>query len=93
MGGLELLKKKVFALYMLQFKRFRWSRQLGPNGAKQSSKLKPWASKVELFEICMDSGKLAFLMFFRSAKRRAKITNKSTFGRQDGPGNVISDAI
>ena len=48
----------------LQFKRFRWSRKLiengGSNDINKSSKLEPWASKVDLFEILLDLGKLVF---------------------------------
>ena len=76
-------QKEVFAFYVLQFKRCRWSRKSiesgAPSGVDKSSKLKPWAAKVDFLKICMDFGKLAFLMFFRSALRQAKITNKSTF--------------
>ena len=90
-------KKDVFALYVLQFKRFRWSEKSiengGPNYINKSSKLKPWASKVAFVEIFVDCGKLDFLMFFRSAKRRAPITNKSFLGWLDRPGNKIFDAI
>ena len=45
--------KEVFALYVLQFKRFRWSGKLiengSPNDGNKSSKWKPWASEVWLF--------------------------------------------
>ena len=62
-------KKEVFALYLLQIKRFRWSEKLienwGPNGIKKASKLKPLASsKVWVFEILMDFGKLVFYYIF-----------------------------
>ena len=77
----------VYALYMLQFKRFRRTRKLiedgGPNGTKKSVKLKPWASKVPFFEIFIDFGKLAFC---------AELTNKSTSGRHDAPEKVIFHA-
>ena len=68
-------------------------RKRSSNGTKKSSKLKPWASKVAFIEICLDLGKLVFLMFSRSVKRRAKITNKSTLGRFDGPEILALDAI
>ena len=55
----------------------------GPNGTKNASKLKPWASKIYFFEILMDLGQLVFLMVLGTGKRRAKKANKSTFGRQD----------
>ena len=41
----------------------------------------------------MDLGKIYFLMFFRSAKRRAKIINKATFGRHDVPEKLTLEAI
>ena len=78
-------KKEVFAIYLLQFKRFRWSRKLienwDQNGINKSFTLKPWASKVAFFETCIDFAKIGFLMLFRSAKKRAEITQHSTFGR------------
>ena len=56
-------------------------RPLDFEGVNKSSKLKPRASKVSFFEIFLDLGNLVCLMLFRSAKRRAKITNKSPLGR------------
>ena len=54
-------------MYMLQFKRFRWSRESiengGPHGINIASKLKHWASKVSFFDIFMDFGKLVCDVF------------------------------
>ena len=38
-----------------------------------------------IFEMCLDFEQDCLLMFCRSAKSRAKITNNSTCGRLDGP--------
>ena len=55
-------QKKVFALYLLQFKRCRWSRELIENGCRNSiektSILKPCVSKDALFRILMEFGKI-----------------------------------
>ena len=52
------VQREVFAVYLLQFKRFSWSRRLleneGPNRIKKLYKLKPWASKVTLFQMFMN---------------------------------------
>ena len=53
------------------------------NGANKSSKLEPWPSKLWVFEVLMDFGKLEFLLFFGAGKSQTKITNKSTFGRAE----------
>ena len=49
-GRPEMIKKNVFALYVLLFKRFWWSGKRnengGPNGAPKASKFKPLVSKV-----------------------------------------------
>ena len=52
----------------------------GPNGINKSSKLKPWTSKVAFFEMFIDFSKIDVLMFFRLAKRRAKIIKNMNFG-------------
>ena len=89
--------KNKFSYYTCCNSRDSGSRKLiengGPNGAKKSSKLRPWAAKVSFFEICTDFVKIDFLMFFRSAKRRAKITIKSALGRNDRPENGILEAF
>ena len=56
MGRPKLFKKEVFALYMLQFKRFGWLlRNLikngCPNGFEKSSKSNHLAPMVKFFEI------------------------------------------
>ena len=59
--------KWVFALYLLQIKRFRCSRLLienwGPSGINKSSKLKFWVSKVAFVEMLWGSEDLSFMIF------------------------------
>ena len=75
-------KQKVFALHLLQIKRFRRPGKLiengSPNCIKKVSKLKPLASKVRFFEI---------LMFLGARKRRTqKITHRFWAVRNRGTG-------
>ena len=81
------VQKQVFALHVLQIKRFRRSGKFieneDPNCITKASKLKPLASKVWIFEILMDFGKLVFFMSFGLPQMRANKSNKSDFGRAE----------
>jgi hypothetical protein len=44
-----------------------------PQLIQNHSKSMPWATSGRIFEIFVDLGRIDFLMFFRLAKRRAKI--------------------
>ena len=50
-----------------------------PKVMQKHPKTFPWVPLGVFFEILSDLGNILFLMFFRSARRRAKIEKKSTF--------------
>ena len=88
--------KVCFRIYLFQIRRYRRTGKFiehgGPTGIKKESKLKPLASKVRLFDILVDFGKLVFLMFLGAGKKRTQNNNNLIFGEfwiqtiiQDGP--------
>ena len=95
MGGLKWYKK-VFALYVLQLERFRWSRTFVENGSPNGIKNHPNRSlgcpRSHFWDFA-GFWQACFLIFVRLAKRRAKVTNKSTFGRLQGSKVEILDAM
>ena len=64
-----------------------------PNGANKSSKLKHWASKVLLFEILMDFGKLDFFMFWVLAKDGPPKQTNQIFSERMGPNAVFDNPV
>ena len=56
----------------------------GPHGIKKTSKFKPWVSKVEFFEICVDDIFIFFLVQQKGVPQNTKIW----FGAASGPPKV-----
>ena len=91
-------QKKGFALYVLQFKRLRWSQKLikngGPNGIKNPLKFK-FGSKGAFLEICVDFGWLVCRVL--GGRRKAKDPHGGDLpgleGIALGPGSMVGGDI
>ena len=89
-----MVKKKVFALDVLQFKRFSMLRNLMENccqnGSKKPSKCNQKSPGRRIFEILGRSGRRCFFDVFGDNKKSAKILKNPTLWFQRGVRVVIS---